>query len=136
MASAATQRMRLCVLLLATSPVESFRGPGLWPHRTSSMRSRYALAAMSSNETGTGGGLAGLFGINRNTPEAQANQLQWAREQMDMEVPSSTLEGSDISNREVRPPTLPHVHRRARIKGSSRARCLTRASCRTHRTSS
>jgi len=41
-----------------------------------------------------------LFKINRNTPEAQANQLQWAREQMDLEIPESTLEGVSISDRE------------------------------------
>ena len=106
MAEASAIWLRVCVLLLAACSVESFRGPGLWPHRTSSMRSRHALAAMSSNATGTGG-LAGLFGINRNTPEAQANQLAWAREQMDMEMPSNTLEGSEISNREVSRPMAP-----------------------------
>lgn len=70
------------------------------------MRSRYGLAAMSSNTTSTSsgstgsGGIAGFFGINRDTPEAQANQLAWAREQMDYEMPSSTLEGSAIADRE------------------------------------
>ena len=107
----------LCALLLASS-VESFRGPGLWPHRTGSMRSRYALAAMSENEGDATGGLAGLFRINRNTPEAKANQLKWAREQMDLEMPTNTLEGTEIDDREVgqirlqehglqRPPDMP-----------------------------
>lgn len=41
-----------------------------------------------------------LFKINRNTPEAKANQLKWAQEQMDLEVPDSTVDGMSIADRE------------------------------------
>ena len=34
-----------------------------------------------------------------NTPEAQANQLEWARQQMALEVPEETLEGAKIGDR-------------------------------------
>ncbi|KAL1520461.1 hypothetical protein AB1Y20_022042 [Prymnesium parvum] len=79
--------------------IDAFRGPGLWPHRGMSMRSRHGLAPMSSNITASGG-IAGFFGINRDTPEAKENQLAWAREQMAYEVPSSTLDGTSIDDRE------------------------------------
>ena len=41
-----------------------------------------------------------FFKLNRNTPEAQANQLKWAREQMEMEVPETTADGEAIASRE------------------------------------
>lgn len=41
-----------------------------------------------------------VFGINRDTPEAKANQLAWARQQMEAEMPSSTLTGQAIQDRE------------------------------------
>jgi len=44
--------------------------------------------------------LNSLFKINRDTPEARANQLAWAREQMDMEVPESALDGTSIKDRQ------------------------------------
>lgn len=40
------------------------------------------------------------LGINRDTPEAKANQLEWARAQMDMQVPAATLDGASIEDRE------------------------------------
>ena len=40
-----------------------------------------------------------FFKTNRNTPEAQANQLEWARKQMDLEMPDATLTGDSISDR-------------------------------------
>ena len=45
-------------------------------------------------------GLKGLFTTNRDTPEAQANQLEWARQQMALEVPDETLDGAAIGDRE------------------------------------
>lgn len=53
----------------------------------------------SSNDEG-GGFLKGLFTTNRNTPEAMANQREWARQQMDLEVPDATLSGDSINDRE------------------------------------
>mmetsp|Transcript_25593 Transcript_25593/g.63497 ORF Transcript_25593/g.63497 Transcript_25593/m.63497 type:complete len:166 (-) Transcript_25593:366-863(-) len=97
--SRSSSDVMLLLLLLVACPVHSFR-VGLWPHRTSSMRSRYAIAAMSGNATGTVGGLAGFFGTNRNTPEAIANQLEWAQTQMDLEMPESTVEGTSIEDKE------------------------------------
>jgi len=41
-----------------------------------------------------------LFKLNRYTPEAQSNQLKWAREQMDLEVPEATADGDSIADRE------------------------------------
>ena len=34
------------------------------------------------------------------TPEAQANQVEWGRQQMDLEVPEQTLTGQAIEDRE------------------------------------
>lgn len=39
-----------------------------------------------------------LFFLGR--PEAKANQLEWARAQMDLEVPEATLDGVDITDRD------------------------------------
>lgn len=41
-----------------------------------------------------------FFKINRDTPEAIANQEEWARREMDMEVPEATLTGQEIADRE------------------------------------
>jgi hypothetical protein len=41
-----------------------------------------------------------FFKINRDSPEAKANQLEWAREQMELEVPEQTVAGKDIEGRE------------------------------------
>ena len=40
-----------------------------------------------------------LLGINRNTAEAKAKQEAWAREQMELEMPSTTLDGASIDDR-------------------------------------
>ena len=37
---------------------------------------------------------------NRDSPEARKNQLEWARAQMDMQVPGATLDGASIEDRE------------------------------------
>ena len=39
-----------------------------------------------------------LFFLGR--PEAKANQLEWARQQMELEVPDATLDGTEIANRD------------------------------------
>jgi hypothetical protein len=41
-----------------------------------------------------------FFKINRDTPEAKANQIEWARKQMDLEVPEVTATGNEIQDRE------------------------------------
>ena len=41
-----------------------------------------------------------FFKINRDTPEAKANQIEWARKQMDLEVPEVTAAGNEIQDRE------------------------------------
>ncbi len=41
-----------------------------------------------------------VFGTNRNSPEAKANQLKWAKQMMDLEVPERTADGSQIVNKE------------------------------------
>ena len=41
-----------------------------------------------------------FFKINRDTPEAKANQIEWARKQMDLEVPEATTAGNEIQDRE------------------------------------
>ena len=41
-----------------------------------------------------------FFKINRDTPEAKANQIEWARKQMDLEVPEVTAAGTEIQDRE------------------------------------
>ena len=41
-----------------------------------------------------------FFKINRDTPEAKANQIEWARKQMDLEVPEVTAVGNEIQDRE------------------------------------
>lgn len=63
-----------------------------------SMRSRQIIAAMRTNETASSGVL-GLLGINRDSPEAKANQLAWAREQMNAEVRQQPL--SAVQHREL-----------------------------------
>merc|ERR1712194_211400 len=68
---------------------------------------------MRTNETGVGtspkvgttgdfgtSALQSFFKINRDSPEAMANQLEWARKQMDLEVPEQTVAGNDIQGRE------------------------------------
>ena len=71
-----------------------------------SMRSRLGgpfVRCMADGEEGEGNGLfgaSGLFGTNRNTPEAMANQREWAREQMALEVPDATVDGASIADRE------------------------------------
>ena len=63
-----------------------------------SMRSRHGINAMSSDDTSSP--LNKIFGLNRDTPEAKANQLKWAREQMAMEVPNATVGGEGIADRD------------------------------------
>ena len=41
-----------------------------------------------------------VFKTNRDSPEARKNQLEWARAQMDMQVPAATLDGASIEDRE------------------------------------
>lgn len=53
---------------------------------------------MSSDDTSSP--LNKMFGLNRDTPEAKANQLKWAREQMAMEVPNATAGGEGIADRD------------------------------------
>ena len=71
-----------------------------------SMRSRLGGAAIRAAEDGKPGssGMSGaigkFFGTNRDTPEAQANQRAWAREQMNAEVPDATLDGKPLSDRD------------------------------------
>lgn len=62
------------------------------------MRARLGQAALMADDKDAG--LFDLFKINRNTPEAKANQLKWAQEQMDLEVPDSTVDGMSIADRE------------------------------------
>ena len=70
-----------------------------------SMRSRLGHAFVRCAEDGESPGLLkGLFTTNRDTPEAMANQIEWAREQMALEVPDATVDGSTIADREVRAP--------------------------------
>jgi hypothetical protein len=66
-----------------------------------SLRSRHARAAMQADDDDASplGGLQKALGINRDAPEARANQMEWARQQMDLEVPDATLEGKSIENR-------------------------------------
>ena len=67
------------------------------------MRSRHGINAMSSDDTSSP--LNKIFGLNRDTPEAKANQLKWARDQMDSEMPSATLDGMAIDDRKVLAPS-------------------------------
>lgn len=57
-------------------------------------------SSSSSSGASVGAALSKFFGTNRNTPEAQENQLAWAREQMDMEVPEATLDGQSLADRD------------------------------------
>ncbi len=60
-----------------------------------------SFVRLNAEESDEGGGLLkGLFTTNRDTPEAQANQLEWARQQMALEVPDETLDGAAIGDRE------------------------------------
>ncbi|EOD17566.1 hypothetical protein EMIHUDRAFT_199468 [Emiliania huxleyi CCMP1516] len=44
--------------------------------------------------------LKSLFTTNRDSPDARANQLAWARRQMEAEVPQTTLDGAPIAGRD------------------------------------
>ena len=68
-----------------------------------SMRGRLGRHFVTMSDSDSESGLFGpngLFGNNRNTPEAIENQRAWAREQMALEVPDATLEGSSITDRD------------------------------------
>ena len=62
------------------------------------MRSRTARAAMAADDGGSD--WTSVFKTNRDSPEARKNQLEWARAQMDMQVPGATLDGASIEDRE------------------------------------
>ena len=90
-----------CILGIASSlHLSAPRVP--WRHRPArSMRGRHVRAAADGGEDSKPGiDLSKLFGTNRNTPEAQAFQREWARQQMALEVPDETADGSAISDRE------------------------------------
>jgi hypothetical protein len=57
-------------------------------------------SSSSSSSSGMSGAIGKFFGTNRDTPEAQANQREWARQQMNAEVPETTLEGKPLSDRD------------------------------------
>ena len=40
-----------------------------------------------------------MLGINKNSPEAKRNQLEWARTQMDLEMPTETADGAGIQDK-------------------------------------
>jgi hypothetical protein len=42
----------------------------------------------------------GLFEINRNTPEARANQRAWAKREMESALPNATLDGIPVQDRD------------------------------------
>lgn len=54
----------------------------------------------SSGGSELGSKIGKFFGTNRDTAEAQANQREWAREQMNMEMPDQTLDGTAIQDRQ------------------------------------
>ena len=99
-------RVVFSLLLLFAATLPSILGLRVQPkilRRSSSMRGRLgrSFVRLNAEESDEGGGLLkGLFTTNRDTPEAQANQLEWARQQMALEVPDETLDGAKIADRE------------------------------------
>lgn len=94
----------LCVLVNECACLHISAPHVPWSSRPArSMRGRHVRAVGdSSSDDDDGGALSGLsklFKTNRNTPEAQANQIEWARQQMALEVPETTLEGDAIGDR-------------------------------------
>ena len=89
----------LGLLLLLCGAADGLRPVGgLRMHRGRSMRSRTARAAMAADDGGSD--WTSVFKTNRDSPEARKNQLEWARAQMDMQVPGATLDGASIEDRE------------------------------------
>ena len=96
------QQVPLLLLLLLLDLAWGLRFPAQAPWAgPRSMRGRHGRAAVRlAEEDGGQSPLANFFKTNRDTPEAKANQMKWAREQMALEVPDETLEGSKIADRE------------------------------------
>ena len=111
--------MSLQMLALFIGVAGSLRMQAPWTVGSRSMRGRLGRASVraaegedsssSSSSSGSGGNsseggvgsfIGGLFKTNRDTPEAQANQIEWARQQMNMEVPDSTLDGLKLEGRD------------------------------------
>jgi hypothetical protein len=84
----------ILVALLATP---GLRATALQPTSLQQAARSASLRCCASDEKSA---LQKLFTTNRNSPEARANQLKWARREMDLEVPSVTLEGTSIQNRD------------------------------------
>lgn len=90
--------MLLTLVITCGCYVPSLHSPRIIAVQPRSMRSRHGIAAMSSDDSSSP--FNKLFGLNRDTPEAKANQLEWARQQMAMEVPNATLSGEGIADRD------------------------------------
>ena len=95
----------LAVLLGVCGGLHLHSGPRRAMGRRASARRlgrAFVRAAADGEKEGEedGGFLKELFTTNRDSPEARANQLEWAREQMALEVPDATLSGDKISDRD------------------------------------
>ena len=84
----------LGLLLLLCGAADGLRPVGGLRMRSRSMRSRTARAAMAADDGGSD--WTSVFKTNRDSPEARKNQLEWARAQMDMQVPGATLEWTTL----------------------------------------
>lgn len=81
----------------------SVRMPWSTRRHAYSMRGRIGAVRSAADGGGSDGDFASamknFFGTNRDTPEARANQAAWAKEQLALEVPEATLDGSEIADR-------------------------------------
>ena len=89
----------ICLLLLSIS-ADGLRPVGVRMRsmRSRSLRRRSVRAARMAD--GEESDWTSIFKTNRDSPEARKNQLEWARAQMDMQVPGATLDGASIEDRE------------------------------------